>query len=76
MATLTIKELQTKVNQICDTIGKIDTPKKLVQAQDLAKSDPEIKTLLELIVIDALAIRWRNDMSQAVNKFMAQVKDA
>ena len=73
MVTLTLKELQTKVNQICDTIGKIDTPQKLVQAQDLAKSDPEIKTLMELIVIDALAIRWRNDMALSVNEFMAQV---
>ena len=73
MTTLTIKELQTKVNQICDTIGKIDTPQKLVQAQDLARSDPEIKTLMELIVLDALAIRWRNDMSQSVNEFMNQV---
>ncbi len=73
MTTLTIKELQTKVNQICDTIGKIDTPQKLVHAQDIVKSDPEIKTLMELIIIDALAIRWRNDMNQAVNEFMAQV---
>ena len=73
MVTLTLKELQTKVNQICDTIGKIDTPQKLVQAQDLAKSAPEIKTLMELIVIDALAIRWRNDMALSVNEFMAQV---
>ena len=73
MTTLTIKELQTRVNQICDTIGKIDTPQKLVQAQDLARSDPEIKTLMELIVLDALAIRWRNDMSQSVNEFMNQV---
>lgn len=73
MTTLTIKELQTKVNQICDTIGKIDTPQKLVQAQDIVKSDPEVKTLMELIIIDALTIRWRNDMSQSVNEFMAQV---
>ena len=68
--TISMRNLQTKVNEIAKSLGGIGTPLKLKQAQNLARQDTEIQGLMLEILDDALAQKWISDSAESARQFL------
>ncbi len=70
-----IKDLQTRVNQIAAQMDGIETPVKLREAQRIAREDSKIQGLLLDILDEALRLRHNKDTGNDIDNFIVSARE-
>ena len=66
-----IRELQSKVNEIANGLGGIDSLEKLKQARQIARQDPDVQALAADILDEAIRRRWTRDTALSLKRLLA-----